>query len=163
MVCMLTTFFRVKRSYNLLRQANLFTLGYQSHSVATLIEVLLGHRVGVLIDVRQNPVSRKQGFSRRHLERAIPASGIAYVHYPDLGTPPSIRKIYMSTGNIKKALLHYERHLRRQHQALKSLLNEIEKERVCLLCLETDHNSCHRSIIAQVVTEMIGCQPVHLH
>jgi len=141
----------------------LFTLGYQSHSVATLIKLLSGHGVDFLIDVRQNPVSRKQGFSRRHLEEAVPASGISYIHCPELGTPPRIRKIYTSAGDTRKALIQYEEHLRTQSRVLNPLLDKMKKQRVCLLCLEADHNSCHRSIIARLVSEMTGCRAIHLH
>jgi uncharacterized protein (DUF488 family) len=140
-----------------------YTLGYQSHSLSTMIKVLAGHHVGVLVDVRQNPVSRKRGFSRTQLEKTIPSFGITYLHCPELGTPPSIRKIYLNTGNIPKALTQYEKHLRSRQGALRLLLQKVSTQRFCLLCLEADHKSCHRSIIAEILTEMTGCQPIHLH
>ena len=71
--------------------ATLFTIGYQAHSVESLIECLKVHGVEVLMDVRQNPSSRKPGFSKRRLQDAISQAGIEYRHNPDLGTPPKIR------------------------------------------------------------------------
>jgi len=140
-----------------------YTLGYQGHSLSTMVKLLAGHNVDVLVDVRQNPVSRKRGFSRGSLEKSVPEFGIEYIHCPELGTPPPIRKIYQSTGNIKKALTAYEKHLRTQQESLATFLGKLGSQRFCLLCLETDHNQCHRSIIAQVLTELTGCQPIHLH
>jgi uncharacterized protein (DUF488 family) len=128
-----------------------------------MVKVLAGHDVRVLIDVRQNPVSRKKGFSRKHLEEAMRSFGIDYLHCPELGTPPQIRKTYLSTGNVKRALMQYEKHLRTRECVLQTLLQRVRTQRFCLFCLEADHNSCHRSIIAQVLTEMTGCQPIHLH
>lgn len=140
-----------------------YTLGYQFHTFLTMIRLLNGNGVSVLVDVRQNPVSRKTGFSKKQLEKAVPDFGMAYLHCPELGTPPSIRKIYAATGNVEKALLQYEQHLRSQHRTLKAFLRTVRSERFCLLCLEADHKACHRSIIAQVLNEMTGCQPIHLH
>ncbi len=144
------------------RAKNFYTLGYQSHTLSTMIDTLSGNHVGVLVDVRQNPVSRKRGFSGKQLEKTITELGINYLHCPELGTPPQIRKIYASTGDVKKALSHYERHLRARRGTLQNLLAKVKSQRFCLLCLEADHKSCHRSIIAQVLTEMTGCQPIHL-
>jgi uncharacterized protein (DUF488 family) len=30
------------------------------------------------------------------------------------------------------------------------------------VCFESDHNCCHRSIIAQKLAEITQCQPIHL-
>lgn len=142
---------------------NFYTLGYQSHTSLTMVKLLASNKVSVLVDVRQNPVSRKKGFSRNQLEKTVSGFGITYLHCPELGTPPPIRKMYAATGNINKALLQYERHLRARQRTLETLLREVGMERFCLFCLEADHKACHRSIIAQLLTEMTGCQPIHLH
>jgi uncharacterized protein (DUF488 family) len=140
-----------------------YTLGYQSHTFSTMVELLAGNKVSLLVDVRQNPISRKKGFSKNQLEKAVSSFGITYLHCPQLGTPPPIRKIYATTGNIEKALLLFEKHLRARQQVLRALFQTFKSERFCLLCLEADHRSCHRGIIAQVLTEMTGCQAIHLH
>jgi uncharacterized protein (DUF488 family) len=144
------------------RCANFYTLGYQSHTLLTLLDVLSANNVGVLVDVRQNPVSRKRGFSKSLLEESIRQSGIDYFHTPDLGTPPAIRNNYLKSGNIKNALKEYEKHLRARRQCLRSLLRKVSRRTFCLLCLESDYTSCHRSVIARVLKEMTGCQPIHL-
>jgi uncharacterized protein (DUF488 family) len=127
-----------------------------------MVKLLASNKVSVLVDVRQNPVSRKKGFSRNQLEKTVSDFGITYLHCPELGTPSSIRKMYAATGNINKALLQYENHLRAERQALDALLQEVQSQRFCLLCLEADHKASHRSIIAQVLSEMTGCRPIHL-
>jgi uncharacterized protein (DUF488 family) len=139
-----------------------FTMGYQSHTVPTLLRTLRKHEVLVLVDVRQNPVSRKPGFSKRRLEKTVCASGIEYIHLPSLGTPKQIRSIYTRTGNIQKALQQYELYLRSKSKCLRALLDRVTLRHFCLLCLESDYNSCHRSIIAAKLSEMTGCQPIHL-
>jgi len=152
----------VPNEHTLPRDVSFFTLGYQSHTVKSFLRILSANRVRVLVDVRQNPVSRKPGFSKRRLEKSVHARGLEYVHLPCLGTPSRIRKVYARTGNIQGALQQYEQHLRSNKQCLEYLLRRVTSRQFCLLCLETDHNSCHRSVIAQQLTEMTGCQPIHL-
>jgi uncharacterized protein (DUF488 family) len=144
------------------RSNNFFTLGYQSHNIRTLLAVLSENGINVLVDVRQNPVSRKSGFSKAHLERSVMRSGIEYVHFPCLGTPARIRKLYSKTGDTQKALEQYQKHLRRRGECLQSLVRIATSKHICLMCLEADHSSCHRSVIAQKLMEMSGCQVIHL-
>lgn len=142
--------------------AMVFTIGYQSHSVESLVECLKLHGVEILMDVRQNPFSRKPGFSKRRLQDAISQAGIEYVHNPDLGTPPRIRSMYRSTTDVADALAEYERHLSSNTKPIQSLARIAESKKVCLLCLESDHRMCHRGIIAQKLCEMTKWQPIHL-
>jgi len=114
------------------------------------------------MDVRQNPVSRKAGFSKCRLQDAISQAGIEYLHNPDLGTPPSIRSIYRGTGDVSDALAEYERHLSSNTEPIRSLARIACSKKVCLLCLESDHRMCHRGIIAQKVCEMTKWQQIHL-
>lgn len=150
----------MKRCIN--RSNNFFTLGYQSHNIRTLLAVLSQNGVKVLIDVRQNPVSRKTGFSKHHLEKSVARSGIEYLHFPCLGTPLRIRKLYRETGDSRRALEQYQKHLRNQRKCLRSLVRIATSKHVCLMCLEADHSSCHRSAIAQRLMEMTGWQAIHL-
>jgi len=142
---------------------HVFTIGYQSHTLESMVGLLESNRVQLLIDVRQNPISRKKGFSGRQLKESVRKSGIAYLHIPELGTPASIRKAYAATGNIDRALNQYEIYLRRRPNTLKTLLLQAQSKSFCLLCLEANHKACHRSIITQLLTEMTGCRPIHLH
>jgi uncharacterized protein (DUF488 family) len=144
------------------RSSNFFTLGYQSHNIRTLLAVLSQNEVNVLVDVRQNPVSRKSGFSKGKLEQSISRSGIEYVHFPCLGTPPRIRKLYSKSGDADKALGEYRKHLQTRGKCLQSLARIAKSKHICLMCLEADHSSCHRSVIAEKLMEMSGCQAIHL-
>ena len=116
----------------------------------------------MLVDVRQNPVSRKTGFSKYPLQESVSKLGIEYFHFACLGTPLRIRRQYLRTGNIRKALEQYEEYLRSRKRCLQALLRRVTSRQFCLLCLEGDYNSCHRSVIAEKLTEMTGCRPIHL-
>ena len=45
----------------------------------------LGMVIGLLCDVRKNPLSRKFGFSKKKLKHITETVGIKYVHIPELG------------------------------------------------------------------------------
>lgn len=149
---------RVKRGPS----KTLFTIGYQGHSVESLIRSLRLNGIEILIDVRQNPWSRKPGFSKSKLQNAIEAAGISYVHEPSLGAPSRIRAIYRDTGNVLTALAEYARYLRKTPAPLEALATMASRKNVCLLCLERDHTLCHRGVIAQQLCEAAQWTQTHL-
>jgi hypothetical protein len=52
---------------NMRRREFLLTTGYAGHNLESFLAKLREHDVEVVVDVRQNPVSRKKGFSRSTL------------------------------------------------------------------------------------------------
>jgi hypothetical protein len=69
----------------------LCTIGYEKALLEDVISTLAGSRVATLIDVRDRPISRRPGFSKRQLAAAIEEAGMRYVHLQALGTPPEGR------------------------------------------------------------------------
>lgn len=139
-----------------------FSFGYQGHTVCSMIRVLNSNEISLLVDVRQNPISRKPGFGKSRLKPRLAEAGIEYVHYPCLGTPNSIRSRYCRNGQISLALKEYEKYLSSRLGCLQSLIESTRGKRFCLLCFENDYNSCHRGVIARKLEEMVKCQTTHL-
>ena len=88
----------------------LFTIGYQQSDITSVLDVLRENGVETVIDVRALPVSRKPGFSKGSLARALDEHGIAYVHERALGTPPEARDAHKARQFDTFHAL-YERHL----------------------------------------------------
>lgn len=139
-----------------------FTVGYQGHDISSILRVLKENKIALIIDVRQNPVSRKAGFSGARLQAELERNGIKYAHYPCLGTPPHIRTQYQKSGNAMPALKAYATYLRSKETCLESLVAFASSKRFCLLCLERDPNLCHRGVIANKLVEMTQCRAIHL-
>jgi uncharacterized protein (DUF488 family) len=139
-----------------------FTIGYQGHTVSSIIGVLQAHQINLLIDVRQNPISRKPGFSKKGLDKHLSFSGIDYVHFPCLGTPLAIRRFYIQSGQVELALKRYEKYLESKTACLQSLVEIVSDRRCCLLCLESCYTTCHRSVIAKKLARITQWTPVHL-
>src|SRR5579872_5991973 len=70
----------------------LYTIGYEKTRLADFVATLQQAGVATLIDVRDRPISRRPGFSKRQLAAAIEEAGMRYVHLQALGTPPEGRE-----------------------------------------------------------------------
>ena len=69
----------------------LYTIGYEKALLKDVLAALTKAGVATLIDVRDRPISRRPGFSKRQLAAAIEDAGMHYVHLKALGTPPEGR------------------------------------------------------------------------
>ena len=141
---------------------SLFTVGYEGRSVQDLVGVLSIHRVSVLVDVRENAVSRKAGFGKRALQASLEEAGIEYRHEPLLGNPRDNREAFRQ-GHAK-ARERYSKHLNNgSREAFDSIMEVAMKQRVALLCFERNASDCHRScIIEQAQQEVPALSSVSL-
>ena len=69
----------------------LYSIGYEKALLPDVVATLLTAGVATLIDVRDRPISRRPGFSKRQLAAAIEEAGMRYVHLAALGAPPEGR------------------------------------------------------------------------
>src|SRR5215475_5321191 len=69
----------------------LYTIGYEKTLPKDLLATLATAGMATLIDVRDRPISRRPGFSKRQLAATIEAAGMRYFHLQALGTPPEGR------------------------------------------------------------------------
>ncbi len=58
----------------------LYTIGYEKALLQDVLATLAEAGVATLIDVRDRPISRRPGFSKRQLAAAIEDAGMRYVH-----------------------------------------------------------------------------------
>jgi uncharacterized protein (DUF488 family) len=138
-----------------MRIPKLFTIGYEGRSVPELIERLQAARVERVVDVRDLPLSRRVGFSKAPLEKALTGAGIEYEHVRDLGNPKSTRDRYKS-GDVDGGAREYRAHLHNgSYPALIALAESLAAVKTCLLCFEHTHEACHRAVIAGAVAERL--------
>jgi uncharacterized protein (DUF488 family) len=132
-----------------------YTLGYQGIDITTYVSILKSSRVGVVLDVREKAWSRKRGFSKSALQRALSAAGIEYIHIPSAGNPSENRK---SAKNVADCLQRYRQLLRYNPDCLDELLTHIKRAArasrpACLTCYEQLPDQCHRSVIIETLVE----------
>lgn len=126
----------------------LYTIGYEGASAEDFWATLASAGVHALIDVRQVPVSRKSGFSKRHLKDAADVHGLYYVHFGGLGDPKEGRAA-ARRGNIEqfKAIFHSHMKSEAAEQDLRTALSLAVTVPSCLMCFERNPQECHRMIV----------------
>lgn len=141
----------------------LYTIGYEKARLADLIATLLAAGVENLIDVRDRPISRRPGFSKRQLAAALEEAGLRYVGLTALGTPPEGREAGRRRDwdrfwrIVDERLASAEAELG-FHQAAQTARDGAS----CLLCYEADWRCCHRRRVAETLAERHGFGVRHL-
>lgn len=141
----------------------LFTIGYERASFDGFLRTLTARGVGLVLDVRDLPLSRRAGFSKRPLSAGLEESGIGYIHLKGLGTPKEGRVAahqgdldrFWAIVDAKMATPEAERDLQRAA----ALAGE---RPACLLCFEASPHLCHRLRVAEDLQRRFGFAVEHL-
>lgn len=140
----------------------LFTIGYEGVDSDSFVGQLKELGIRRLIDVREIPLSRKPGFSKRALAARLDAEGIEYFHLRDLGCPKAIRDQYRADGDWKRYMEGFLQHLETQEETVDELVTLASDSASCLVCFEADSSYCHRSLVAAEVQRISGIAVSHI-
>lgn len=127
----------------------LYTIGYEGAARDDFWATLRSSGIKTLIDVRDLPLSRKPGFSKKALELDADSFGIGYIHLAGLGDPKEGRDAARA-GQYALFKKIFSAHME-SLEALSDLAEAVIlslKAPSCLLCYERNPENCHRSIIA---------------
>lgn len=140
----------------------MFTFGYEGVSIDAFIARLKKANVHSVLDVRELPLSRKRGFSKKSFADALNEAGIVYAHLPIFGCPKKIRNRYKADGNWPAYVKAFDTYLAGQKEAVAVLAHFANKTNACLVCFEADFNQCHRSMVARAAARVGGFRVAHL-
>jgi len=133
----------------------LFTIGHSTRPIEKFTDMLRGHAVTLLADVRTIPRSRyNPQFNKETLAAALKAAGIRYLHCKNLGGLRHAVKDSVNTGWRNKSFRGYADYMGTQafSEALEEIIDYAQTgERVAMMCAEGSPFRCHRSLIADVV------------
>lgn len=139
------------------------TIGYENATQGDVIATLKASGVELLIDIREAPISRKAGFSKRIFAASLEEAGIAYLHVRALGTPKEGRDAARRGDKATFHKIYAERFAGPDAQcALVDVMREAHRRHACLLCYEEDPAHCHRNIVAAAMAQN-GFAVRHLH
>jgi uncharacterized protein (DUF488 family) len=125
------------------------------------LNALIQHGIQCLVDVRNNPISRRYGFHKSTLSRLCKKLNIEYHHIPELGIPSSQREDLHTADDYKQLFIQYRRRtLLEQALSLKRASALLARKPSALLCMEANPASCHRSHLALELSKSSGL-PVH--
>jgi uncharacterized protein (DUF488 family) len=137
----------------------LYTFGYEGIDISEFLDRLRLAKVKLVLDIRELPLSRKKGFSKRSLESALASAGISYRHLSALGCPKTIRNQYKKDHDWVRYSREFVKYLKSQTAALDEVTTLAGTSSVCLVCFEANHLLCHRSLVAEAA---VGDEVKHL-
>jgi uncharacterized protein (DUF488 family) len=136
----------------------LYTIGYEGISLEAYLVRLLKNDVKVLVDVRNNPLSMKYGFSKSQLNKYCASLGIEYVHFPEVGIQSDQRQELNTQADYDKLFDFYRKNnlsktTDYQNEILKLLK---QHKRIALTCFEANIDQCHRKHLAEAIETLPG-------
>jgi uncharacterized protein (DUF488 family) len=139
------------------------SIGYEKAGFVDFIRRLQSARVATIIDVRDLPLSRRAGFSKRQLRAGLADAGIGYLHLRALGTPAAGREANrrrqwpLFWDIVERSLARTE-----AQDALAEAAATATATLSCLLCYEADPCICHRRRVAEMLQTRDGFTIEHL-
>lgn len=134
----------------------LFTIGYEGISLEEYLNRLLKNDVKVLVDVRNNPLSMKYGFSKNQLRRFCEILGIKYVHFPEVGIQSEQRQELKTQTDYDRLFAIYRKdNLTRTTADQFKILDLLRShQRIALTCFEANVCQCHRKHLAEAIGKL---------
>jgi len=142
--------------------STIHTVGYEGLGLEDFLRQLRGAGIGTVVDVRDNPLSRKRGFSKSALAASLRAEGLEYLHVRSLGCPKPIRDQYRASGDWDEYTRAFLKHLNTQSAAVRELAGLCENRAVALLCFEANAGLCHRTYVARAAAAITGGNVLHI-
>ena len=132
---------------------DLYTIGHSRHPIDKFIQLLVGHRIEVLADVRSTPFSRfNPQFNKNALQQALEKQHITYIYAGEaLGGRPKDPECYKQHAISSKPgdtlnEVDYPEVKKRPWflNGIQQLLETASLHTTCILCSEEDPAKCHR-------------------
>jgi len=141
---------------------SIYTIGYEGLDMDGFLALLRTGNVETVVDIRELPLSRKPGFSKKGLRETLNLNGFEYMHVPELGCPRPIRDQYRMDADWQRYKQGFLRYLAGQDEVIAELSAMASTTSCALLCFEADYNYCHRSMVADAMRHANGMQAYHL-
>jgi uncharacterized protein (DUF488 family) len=122
----------------------ILSIGYERRSIIEFIHLLAENGVEQVLDIRETPISRKPGFSKKKLNEHLNQVGIGYVHLPQAGNP-----YHKDKKDLAQCLQLYRQYLETNPEVVEAVQKECAGKAVAVLCYERKHENCHRSVLLE--------------
>lgn len=142
----------------------MWTIGHSTRSLDEFIGLLRENSIEALADVRSLPGSRKfPHFNAEKLAESLPAAGIEYVPFKQLGGRRKVRKDSPHTVWRHPAFRGYADYMDTDDfkKGIEDLLDLARQKRTAIMCSEAVWWRCHRSMISDYL-KSIGVKVIHI-
>lgn len=143
---------------------SIWTIGHSTRPIEEFIELLHGHEIQLLVDVRTIPYSRRNPqFNTDALAESLAKAGIQYRHLAALGGRRKSRSDSMNRGWRSLSFRGYADYMQTDEfrGGLEELMAYGRKRRSAIMCAEAVPWRCHRSLIADALVSQ-GWQVRHI-
>lgn len=147
-----------------LTELTVYTVGHSTRSSEEFIAVLEAFHIGLVVDVRRMPGSRRlPQFDSATLSQSLSGRGIDYHWIPQLGGRRRAQGDSPNTGWRHPAFRAYADHIATEEFAdgLFELLMLANGRRTVIMCAEVLWWRCHRRLIADALV-VLGSRVVHI-
>lgn len=141
-----------------------FTVGHSTRPIEDFLDLLAGHDIELLVDVRRFPGSRRlPQFASEALAASLATRGIAYRWLPELGGRRRPDPDSPNLGWRHPAFRAYADYLETEPfaEGLFELLMLAEGLRTAIMCAEVLWWRCHRRLISDVLVSL-GAEALHI-
>lgn len=134
----------------------LYTIGYEGISLEEYLNRLIKNDVKVLVDVRNNALSMKFGFSKSQLTNFCKSLNIEYLHIPEVGIQSNQRQELKNQSDYDNLFEIYKKqNLKQTISQQEQILNLLkDKKRIALTCFEANICQCHRKHLAEAIVKL---------
>ena len=142
----------------------IWTVGHSNVPVSQLIETLSKASIGLLVDIRRYPMSRRNPqFNSDALAASLREAGIDYRHAPELGGRRTPQPDSFNLGLRDAGFRGFADYMWTPEfdAALAPLLDEADAHPTAIMCAEALPWRCHRSLIADALVTR-GVEVLHL-
>jgi uncharacterized protein (DUF488 family) len=129
----------------------MWTIGHSTLPIESFLDALTTNAIGLLVDVRRFPGSRRHPqFSRDALSPSLASCDIDYAHYEALGGRRRPRADSHNSAWRNDSFRGYADYMETPEfsRAIDALLHQAAPRRVAIMCAEMLWWQCHRGLIA---------------
>lgn len=130
----------------------IWTIGHSTHPLEEFLAWLKAFNIGLLVDVRSYPGSRKMPwFNKEVFPEELKPAGIGYAHIRSLGGRRKVLPDSVNTVWRHPAFRGYADYMLNDpafEVGLEELKDLARKQRTCIMCSEVLWWRCHRSMIS---------------
>jgi uncharacterized protein (DUF488 family) len=153
------------------------TIGVYDWTIETWLEALRSVGVQRLLDLRQRRGVRGPVYAwanSKRLQAALGEAGVEYEHLPELAPTTELRHLQYEDDARQKVGKRSRERLADEYVSrfVAERLNQVDLKpivesfprggAVALLCVERDPEACHRSLVAERMSEEFGLSLEHL-
>ena len=140
----------------------IYMMGYEGLHVDEFLDIIMKNGIKQLIDVRNNPISRRYGFHKSTLSNICQKLNINYKHFPQLGIPSSLRADLNNFNDYQNLFDQYENIILPDNKYINVSSNLINSTPSVLICSEKNPKYCHRYRLAKKIKEQVNLPIIDL-